>query len=190
MATQAPTPNTHKKKLRVPQAERRADVIDAALIEFGKRGFDGTTTLMIAERAGIQQPYIYALFENKRHLFLACQKALYERMLLIFEDEIKEEDSPYERLRKMGIAYLALLKDEAWVQCHLQILAASGHPDLKPQIREAFMGTFARIEAMTGATPQQVAQFFASGVLLNAMGVMDVPFDMILHLRMPTEDEL
>lgn len=178
------------RKSRVPQAERRADVIDAALVEFGKRGFDGTTTSMIAGRAGIQQPYIYALFKNKRDLFLACQEALYERMMAIFEGAIEEDDSPYERLRKMGIAYLALLQDEAWMQCHLQILAASGHPDLQPQIRDAFVGTFARIEEMTGAEPEQVAHFFASGVLINAMGAMDVPFEMIVHLRVPAEDEL
>lgn len=179
-----------KKKPRVPQAERRADVIDAALIEFGKRGFDGTTTSMIADRAGIQQPYIYALFENKRALFLACQETLYERLMTIFEGVIEEEDSGYERLRKMGIAYLALLRDEAWIQCHLQIIAASGHADLQPQIREAFLGTFTRIEKMTGATPEEVARFFASGMLINMMGAMDVPFEMILHLRMPGEDEL
>lgn len=179
-----------KKKSRVPQAERRVDVIDAALIEFGKRGYDGTTTSMIAERAGIQQPYIYALFENKRALFLACQEALYARMMSIFEGAIEQEDSGYERLRKMGIAYLSLLQDEAWVQCHLQILAASGHPDLQPQIRDAFVGTFEQIERMTGAEPEQVAHFFASGVLINAMGAMDAPFEMIMHLRMPSEDEI
>lgn len=183
-------PATTKQKPRVPQAERRADVIDAALVEFGKFGFDGTTTSMIAEQAGIQQPYIYALFENKRHLFLTCQETLYERMMAIFKDAFDPGDSPYERLRKMGIAYLSLLEDEAWIQCHLQILAASGHADLQPQIRDAFVETFAEIEELTGATPEQVARFFASGVLINAMGAMDVPFEMIYHLRMPPEDEL
>ena len=43
---------------------------------------------------------------------------------------------------------------------------------------------------MTGATPEQVAHFFASGMLINAMGTMEVPFEMILHLRLPPEDEL
>ena len=179
-----------KKKARVPQAERRADVIDAALVEFGKRGYDGTTTSMIAERAGIQQPYIYALFENKRDLFLACQETLYERLIAMFEGVIEEEDSGYERLRKMGIAYLALLRDESWMQCHLQILAAAGHPELQPQIRDAFTGTFAQIKEMTGGTSEQVAHFFASGMLINAMGTMEAPFEMILHLRLPPESEL
>lgn len=157
------------RKSRVPQAERRAEVIDAALIEFGQRGFDGTTTSKIADRAGIQQPYIYALFENKRHLFLACQKALYERMLGVFEAAVKQEDSPYERLRKMGIAYLALLEDEAWVRCHLQILAASGHPELRDSILHGFEDTFRAVEGLTGASPVEVARFFATGTLLNAI---------------------
>jgi len=178
------------KKTRIPQAERRAEVIDAALIEFGKRGFDGTTTSMIADRAGIQQPYIYALFENKRHLFFACQETLYSRMLEVFESSVDEEDSPSERLRKLSIAHLELLKDDAWVQCHLQVLAASGHPELRHQIREGFMSAFRRIEKITGAGPREVSRFFATGTLLNALSAMDAPAEMIEHLRVRREDEL
>jgi len=165
-------------------------VIDAALIEFGKRGFDGTTTSMIADRAGIQQPYIYALFENKRHLFLTCQKALYERMLDVFDSAVKEEDSPYERIRKMGIAYLSLLEDEAWVRCHLQILAASGHPELQQPILRGFEDTFRAVEEMSGASSVEVARFFATGTLLNAMTGMGAPIEMLGYMRVPREDEL
>lgn len=184
------TTSSRNRKSRVPQAERRADVIDAALIEFGKRGYDGTTTSMIAARAGIQQPYIYALFENKRHLFLACQESLYERLLGIFEGAVKEEDSPYERLRKMGIAYLDLLEDEAWLHCHLQVLAASGHPDLREPIRDSFEWVFVRVGEITGAGPREVARFFATGTLLNAMFSMGASVEMLGHLRVPREDEL
>lgn len=160
-------------------------MVEAALIEFGKRGFDGTTTSMIAERAGIQQPYIYALFENKRHLFLACQETLYGRMLEIFEAAVKNTESSEERLRQMGLSYMQLLEDDAWVQCHLQVLAASGHPELRDQIREAFLGAFNRIEEITGAEPRRVAQLFAGGTLLNALRAMDAPAEMLGHLSVP-----
>lgn len=165
-------------------------MIEAALIEFGKRGFDGTTTSMIAERAGIQQPYIYALFENKRHLFFACQETLYSRMLEVFEAAIEEKDSPPERLLKLSVAYLELLKDDAWVQCHLQVLAASGHPELRTQIREGFMTAFHQIEQITGAGPREVSRFFASGTFLNALSAMDAPVEMIEHMRVRDADEL
>jgi len=177
----AGTPRRNKRA-RVPQAERRAEVIEAALIEFGKRGFDGTTTSMIAERAGIQQPYIYALFENKRHLFLACQETLYGRMLTVFEAEIVQSDDSAERLRKIGLAYLQLLEDDSWVQCHLQVLAASGHPELREPIRDAFIGAFDRIAEITEADPHRIAQFFAGGTLLNALRAMDAPAEMLEHL--------
>ncbi len=165
-------------------------MIDAALIEFGKRGYDGTTTTVIAQRAGIQQPYIYALFENKRHLFLVCQEVLYERMLAIFEQAVKQEDSPYERLRKMGISYLDLLEDKAWLHCHLRILAASGHSDLREPIRESFERFFSRVSEMSGAGPREVARFLATGITLNAMVSMDAPVEMLNYLRVPREDEL
>ena len=53
------------KKKRLPQSERRSEVLKAALIEFGKQGYDGTSTSMIAERAGIQQPYICLLYTSR-----------------------------------------------------------------------------------------------------------------------------
>ena len=164
-------------------------MVEAALIEFGKRGFDGTTTSMIAERAGIQQPYIYALFENKRHLFLACQETLYGRMLRIFEEAVDASAPSDERMRQIRVAYLQLLEDDAWVQCHLQVLAASGHPELRDQIREAFLGAFGRIEEITGAEPRRVAQFFAGGTLLNALRAMDAPAEMFGHLSTPPSTE-
>lgn len=171
------------KKSRIPQAERRAQVIDAALIEFGKRGYDGTTTSMIAERAGIQQPYIYALFDNKRHLFLSCQDTLYRRMLEVFESAVDESDTPNERLDRMRIAYLEFLEDDAWVRCHLQMLAASGHPELRDKIREGFMSAFRRIEEITEADPRSVSRFFAAGTLMNALSAMDAPAEMIDHMK-------
>ncbi|MGA7397728.1 MAG: TetR/AcrR family transcriptional regulator [Solirubrobacterales bacterium] len=183
-----PPEQQRTRRSRIPQAKRRAEVIDAALIEFGKRGFDGTTTSMIAERADIQQPYIYALFENKRHLFLSCQKALYERMLETFRSAVVETDSPYERLRKMGLSYMGLLEDEAWVRCHLQVLAASSHPELQDQILQGFVETFRAVEEMTGAEAKEVARFFATGTLLNAMMGMGAPDEMLEHMRIPPEN--
>ena len=53
------------KKKRLPQSERRSEVLKAALIEFGKQGYDGTSTSMIAERARKQQTLRHALVEDR-----------------------------------------------------------------------------------------------------------------------------
>jgi AcrR family transcriptional regulator len=178
------------RKPRVSQEARRAEVIDAALIEFGRYGYAGTSTSMIADRAGIRQPYIYALFENKRALFLACHDVLNDRIRDTFREAALPEDSPYERIRKMGLAYLGLLHDDDRVRCHLQIFAAAGSDDLKEPIRKGFNQLFEDVLEISEATPQEVARFFATGMILNAMAALDEPFEMIRYLEVPPEDEL
>jgi AcrR family transcriptional regulator len=178
------------RKPRVSQEARRTEVIDAALIEFGRFGYAGTSTSMIADRAGIRQPYVYALFENKRALFLACHDVLNDRIRETFRDAALPEDSPYERIRKMGLAYLGLINDDNRVRCHLQIFAAAGTDDLKEPIRQGFNQLFDDVVEISGATRPEVARFFATGMLVNAMAALDEPFEMIRYLKVPPEEEL
>lgn len=178
------------RKPRATQEARRAEVIDAALVEFGRFGYAGTSTSMIAERAGIRQPYIYALFENKRHLFLSCHDVLNDHIRETFREAARPEDSPYERLRKMGLAYLGLLHDDDRARCHLQVFAAAGMPGLKDPIRDGFNQLFEDIVEISGGTRPEVARFFATGVLLNAMTALDEPFEMVRYLEVTPEAEL
>src|ERR1700761_600812 len=60
------------KRTRLTAAQRRADLLEAAVTEFAAGGYHGTRTADIAARAGMSQPYVYALFPDKRSLFLAC----------------------------------------------------------------------------------------------------------------------
>src|SRR5208282_5849745 len=69
-----------KPARRLSASERRADLLGAAVIEFAENGYHGTRTADIAARAGVSQPYVYALFPDKRALFLACHTATIDRI--------------------------------------------------------------------------------------------------------------
>ncbi|MGH3250937.1 MAG: TetR/AcrR family transcriptional regulator, partial [Trebonia sp.] len=69
-----------RRTRRLSAHERRADLLEAAVVEFAETGFHGTRTADIAARAGVSQPYVYALFPNKRALFLACHDWTTERI--------------------------------------------------------------------------------------------------------------
>src|ERR1700749_3408341 len=56
---------------RMPAAERREMVLEAAVAEFAAHGLAGTSTEDVARRAGISQPYLFRLFPTKKALFLA-----------------------------------------------------------------------------------------------------------------------
>ncbi|CAN5831393.1 hypothetical protein BH23ACT10_BH23ACT10_25000 [soil metagenome] len=58
---------------RLTGDQRRTHVIQAGVHEFAEHGYHAASTAAIARRAGVSQPYIYALFADKKTLFLTCQ---------------------------------------------------------------------------------------------------------------------
>ena len=60
---------------RLPAAERRAAVLEAALEFFSTTSYSSATTAEIARAAGISEPILYRHFASKRDLWLACLDA-------------------------------------------------------------------------------------------------------------------
>ncbi|WP_369281907.1 TetR/AcrR family transcriptional regulator [Oscillibacter sp. GMB15532] len=71
---------------------RRADILHAALTEFGLRGVDGASMSEIAARAGIGKSTIYEYFPSKTELIIAsCEMKIgqiKEEILSIFSRDI------------------------------------------------------------------------------------------------------
>ena len=87
----------------VPTAdERREAVLDAAVHEFARAGYHAASTTNIAKRAGISQPYIYALFPNKKTLFIAVQERVSQRIRDAFVEAAREATSREDRIERMG----------------------------------------------------------------------------------------
>src|SRR3954449_3695979 len=97
--------------------ERREHVLEAAIAEFAAQGYHAASRTAIARRAGISQPYIYALYRNKRELFLAAYRQVAERIRARLLAAAEGAETPEERLRAMGEAYLAMIGNSAEVRC-------------------------------------------------------------------------
>lgn len=81
---------------RLPAAERRAAIVDAALEVFGQRSYRRATTAEIARAAGISEPILYRHFASKRDLYLACLEAMSTRLRETAEAIIAAEPDPRE----------------------------------------------------------------------------------------------
>ena len=162
-------------KSRKSSGERREHVIDAAVSEFARHGYHGASTAAIAKRAGISQPYIYALFPNKRDLFLAANKQVSDNIRRRFVEAARGATDPAERLKLMGDSYTELLSDREEILFQLQGYAAALDPDIQHEIRRCFMDLFDEVERTTGATRPQVSQFMSAGMLLNVVAALDLP---------------
>ncbi|PZG25591.1 hypothetical protein C1I98_34495 [Spongiactinospora gelatinilytica] len=62
---------TAKRRPRVGARQRREEVIEAALVEFSRKGLRGGSTIAIARRAGLSHANLFRLFPTKKKLFLA-----------------------------------------------------------------------------------------------------------------------
>src|SRR5712692_10232057 len=129
---------------RLSAAERRDDVLDAALIEFADRGFEGTSTEDIARRAGISQPYLFRLFGTKKELYIASVGRCYRDTLQLL------------------------------LRAQMQGYAASEDPEIRRVVREGFGDLIAYVRRVSGAEWPQIWQFFATGMLLNVLSSMQV----------------
>src|SRR3954451_21508306 len=83
---------------RVPAAERRDALIEAAMHEFARGGLHGTKVSQIARAVGVAQPYVFALFPTKIELFLAAVQRGFEGVEVLFEATAKrfEQEGPSE----------------------------------------------------------------------------------------------
>ena len=168
---------------RTSSEERREQLVAAAVTEFATHGFHATSTTAIAKRAGISQPYVYALFPNKHELFLAANAEVKERIRAAFAEAARGLETSEERLHAMGQAYIGLLENREEIMFQHQANAAAGDPALREPIRREFMRLFDEIGRLSGATDKEVWNFMAHGMMLNVIAALDLP-----EKYMPAED--
>jgi len=160
---------------RSSSEERREQLIAAAVSEFAATGFHATSTTAIAKRAGISQPYVYALFPNKRELFLAANAEVKERIRGAFAEAARGLETAEERLHAMGEAYVQLLDNREEIMFQHQANAAAGDPELREPIRREFMRLYDDVGRLSGAGEDEVWNFIAHGMFLNVIAALDLP---------------
>jgi AcrR family transcriptional regulator len=160
--------------VRQSAGERRESILDAALIEFAERGLHGTSTEDIAKRAGISQPYVFRLFGSKKQLFAAacarCMRELRQEM-----EAAAAGLSGEEALDAMGKVYREILEgDPHRLQLQMHMYAAGQEPESRQVAREGFGDLFTTFERISGADPQRLTRFLATGMLLNMIAAMQL----------------
>jgi AcrR family transcriptional regulator len=160
---------------RLSAEERREAVLDAAVHEFAQAGYHAASTTNIAKRAGISQPYIYALFPNKKALFIAVQQRVSERIRNAFVEAAHGAASPEDRMDRMGEAYTRLLDDRDHLLAQLHGFAAAGDPEIREPVAACFRQTLDTIGKLIGGTPEDARAFVSMGMYLNIARALDLP---------------
>jgi AcrR family transcriptional regulator len=155
-------------------AERREEVLVAALEAFARGGLHGTSTEDIAKAAGISQPYLFRLFGTKKKLFVATVERCMADTLELFREaagELRGEDA----LEAMGAAYAAMVtEDRTRLLAQLQAYAACDDPDVRDAMRAGFGSLHLFVETVSGLDSEAVTRWFGAGMLLNVLAAIDI----------------
>jgi len=163
--------------VRLTAAERKDDVLDAALIEFAERGLEGTSTEDIARRAGISQPYLFRLFGTKKELYKASVTRCFRETLELFQ-RAAEGKRGEEALHAIGQAYVEQLEtNRTWLRAQMQAYAAAEDPEIRAVVRAGYGDLVAYVRRVSGADGPTIWQFFATGMMLNVLSSMHVDDD-------------
>jgi AcrR family transcriptional regulator len=161
-------------KQRMPAAERRELVLDAAVAEFAAHGMAGTSTEDVARKAGISQPYLFRLFPTKKALFIELVDRCFRRVRDTFTAAAGDLTGE-EALTAMADSYERLLEDRTLLLLQMQAYAACNDPEIRAATRAGFKKLWELIERLTGLPFQTVVDFFAVGMLMNVAAAMDLP---------------
>ena len=172
-----PQPPTTIGSHRLTADERRAEVVEAAVVAFGRGGYAGTSTEEIARLAGVSQPYLFRLFGTKQELFLAAVGRAFDRIEGAFSEAAKhpvlvEGGDPV--LAAMGHAYGDLLEDRWLLRIQLHAFAACEDPVVRAFVRERFAQLVAHVAALASVSPLALRTFFAEGMLINVAAAMEL----------------
>lgn len=168
---------TQRKRTRLSARERRAELLEAAVIEFAESGYHGTRTADIAARAGVSQPYVYALFPDKRALFLACHDWTTERIKEALEKASTDLADGDDVEQALDRAYQGLFDEHPHqvlfqVQAHA---AAAADPEIREPVRQRFIELVELSERLNGAPRDLVMRHVARSMLGNVALALDLP---------------
>jgi AcrR family transcriptional regulator len=175
------TETTEQARRRVPAAERREELIAAAVHEFAHGGLHGTPVERIARRVGVAQPYVFSLFANKRELFLAALERSFERVAETFRSaaaEFEQGRAPAECqdvLEAMGRAYKELLQsDRDHLMLQHQSYAACDDEVVRARVRHRYAELVELARELSGAEQERLDDFFRHGMALNVAAALGV----------------
>ncbi|RAJ38803.1 TetR family transcriptional regulator [Kitasatospora sp. SolWspMP-SS2h] len=159
--------------------ERRESVVRAAMVEFARGGYRGTSTEAIARRVGVSQPYLFRLFPNKQAIFEAAAEHCIEQTWGIF-DRASEGLTGEAACDAMGEAYLNLVEDREQVMMQMQIYVSvfaaesAGEEGVGETARAGWLRLFERIRERIGDRAL-ATEFMAHGMLINTLVALGYP---------------
>lgn len=125
------------------KAERRAQLLSAAIQVYSERGFRHSSVKAVCEAAGLTERYFYESFANSEDILIAAASASLEHMV----GELRAKCAvvaPEERLRTILINYYGMLKEQP-AHARAFLVEIRGISPIVDEYLETVVETFAEL---------------------------------------------
>ena len=167
---------TPQAPVRLPAAERRQALLEAALRVFSEGSYAGATTAQIAREAGVSEPIVYRHFASKRELYFACLDEAWGRIREKIEAEIALRGAAdgWQSIGPATMRQMKVLLPSLWMQA---ITEAGEDTEIRRYVRahmrevhDFFAEVLRQVQAEGGIhvdrNPDAEAWIFVAGSLL------------------------
>jgi len=148
---------------------RRPIVAAAALSEFARGGFHGTTIADVAREARISPAYVFKLFPGKEALFVAALEACFDEVIAALSSgaDAASDQSPTGILDAMADAYADLIGDRRLLSIQVHAQSTTHIPEVGAGLREGLARVTSFAKERSNGSNADVQRFMAYGQLCH-----------------------
>ncbi|MBI5016496.1 MAG: TetR/AcrR family transcriptional regulator [Deltaproteobacteria bacterium] len=138
-----PPPTTAERK-----AERRREILEAAVRAFSRHGYHNCTMSRVAQEAGVADGTLYLYFQGKEDLLISAFRHVMESMLARVDEEVAQVADPVAKLRRCVELHLAFMEEDPELAAFLQFQLRQPEESIRREISGPLAGYARRVEAI------------------------------------------
>lgn len=166
---------------------RRPLVAAAAVRQFARGGYHGTTIAEVAREASISPAYVFKLFPSKERLFVVALEECFAQIVaaLSVGADRAEDQKPESVLDAMGGAYAELIHDRSLLMLQVHAQSVADIQEIGDALRAGLKLVTSFAKSRSGGTDGEVQRFIAYGQLCHLIvtaRIEEMPDDWALLL--------
>ncbi|AGP37909.1 hypothetical protein BE04_28225 [Sorangium cellulosum] len=154
------------RRTKEEAAATREQILDAALLVFGRKGYSAATLQDVAAEAGLTRGAVYWHFKGKVELYAALVGERFARANEVFVEALSPSYSPLESIERLLTRSLEVLDEDPEYRAVLSITLFK--TELLPELEPAFQQKVASVRRLVDTIADLVRKGIAAGQIDRA----------------------
>jgi AcrR family transcriptional regulator len=162
---------------RISVSSRKEQILQTAIQMFAELGYYKTTTAMIAQSAGVTQPYLFHFYKTKQELYLAVLEIGVTKIYQAFE---QVQTTPDQLLVQMGQSFEQLIANHRNEMLLTMFSFVTAEPPIRAFAKENHLKIYHLIlnklmQANISNASAEAKKFIGVGLMCSLSQLLEAP---------------